>query len=180
MLLDRTRSQLLIVDVQERLLPAMDDPAAVETGCSRLLQAARELALPLLVSEQYPKGLGPTVPGLRALVDDDAVMAKTEFSCAGNPAIMDRIAAADRQQVVIAGIEAHVCVLQTAVTLRERGFEPVVVMDASSSRRPESRQAAAERLGTNGVEMVTGEMVLFEWLRQAGTPEFKALSALIK
>jgi len=180
MLLDRARSQLLIVDVQERLLPAMHDPEAVENGCNRLIRAAQELSLPLTVSEQYPKGLGPTVAGLRDLLADDVVLAKTEFSCAGNPEIMARMTAADRQQVVIAGIEAHVCVLQTAVTLRERGYEPVVVMDASSSRQPESQRMAGERLRANGVEMVTGEMVLFEWLRQAGTPEFKALSGLIK
>jgi nicotinamidase-related amidase len=180
MLVDRARAQLLIVDVQERLLPAMTAPDAVVAGCTRLMKAAGIMGLPLTVSEQYPKGLGPTVDAVRAELDDGAVMDKVHFACTADPAIMTRIAGAGRQQVVIAGIEAHVCVLQTAIGLKERGFAPFVVLDASSSRRPESVATARDRLLANGVEVVTGEMVLFECMHQAGTPEFKELSQLVK
>ncbi|HZD27056.1 MAG TPA: hydrolase [Alphaproteobacteria bacterium] len=180
MLLDATRAQLLIVDVQERLLPAMHDPETVTAGCARLLRAAAVLEVPVLVSEQYPKGLGPTVPEVAELIPSGAVMDKVHFSCTGDAAIMDRLKRNDRSQVVIAGIEAHVCVLQTALTLQQRGFEPFVVMDAVSSRRPESVALAQTRLAEGGVDLVNGEMVLFEWLGQAGTPAFKSLSPLLK
>jgi nicotinamidase-related amidase len=180
MLLDARRSALLIVDMQERLLPAMDGGEPALANAARLMEAAGRLGVPILVSEQYPKGLGPTVPALAALAPTGTVAEKLHFSCAADPGWRGRFERLDRRQAVLAGVEAHVCVLQTALGLKAAGYEPAVVADATASRRPESKAMAFDRLRQNGVEVVTTEMVLFEWLGQAGTAEFKALSGLIR
>jgi len=180
MLIEREKSCLLIVDVQEKLAPAMAESAAVIRNAGILMQAAARLAVPLVVSEQYPQGLGATVPELRALAPDSARIAKLSFSCAADPALQQRIEEAQRSLLVIAGMEAHVCVLQSALGFRRAGYGVVVVADAVSSRMPANREAALQRLRENGVEVATTEMVLFEWLGQAGTPEFKELSRLIR
>ncbi|MDP6343123.1 MAG: isochorismatase family protein [Alphaproteobacteria bacterium] len=180
MLLDVAKCQLLIVDVQERLLPAMYRPEGVLAGCQLLLRAAAAMAVPIIVSRQYPRGLGATVPELAEWVPDGVEMDKVHFSCTGDDALMVKLAGNGRPQVVIGGIEAHICVMQTALDLAARDYQPCVVMDAVSSRRPESVELAQRRLSANGIEQVSAEMVLFEWLGQAGTPEFKELSVLVK
>ncbi|TAN77867.1 MAG: hydrolase [Magnetospirillum sp.] len=180
MLIQAERSSLLIVDVQQGLAPVMAEPRRVYRGCALLMRAAVRLGVPLVVSEQYPKGLGHTVGELLELAPAGSVAEKLHFSCAADPAMLARFQESGRKQVVIAGIEAHVCVLQSALGLKAEGFEPVVVADACSSRTDASYQTAMRRLAANGVEVVTVEMVIFEWLHRAGTPEFKELSALIK
>lgn len=181
MVMERDRSALLIVDVQSRLVPVMTDPRRVIDNCAILLQAARRLEIPLLVSEQYPRGIGPTVDELRRHVPEgDAVVEKSHFACSAEPLAMTRIEALGRRQIVIAGIEAHICVLQTALGLRQKGFEVFVVADASASRKAGNETLAAARLRQAGVEIVSTEMVVFEWLHKAGTPEFKELSGLIR
>ncbi|HWA45967.1 MAG TPA: hydrolase [Hypericibacter adhaerens] len=184
MLVQRERACLLIIDMQERLLPAMAglEPLLHQAGI--LIRAAKRLDLPILVSEQYPKGLGPTDPALRGLLGNEvSPLPKTHFSCADDPGLKAELLALaeqGRDQAVILGVEAHVCVLQTALGLPQLGLAPFVVADAVASRRPESRQLALDRMARDGVEIVTTEMMLFEWLGQAGTPEFKELSALIR
>lgn len=180
MLIDPRQSALLVVDIQERLAPATFDPGRVVAGAGLLMQAAARLDLPVLVSEQYPKGLGPTVEPLRALAPAGAVVEKLHFSCADEPAVMARLDGLGRSQAVIVGMEAHICVLQTALGLAARGWRPVVVADATASRTEASHQAAMARLAAAGVVVATVEMVLFEWLQRAGTPEFKELSRLVK
>ncbi|MBI5165277.1 MAG: hydrolase [Magnetospirillum sp.] len=180
MLIEAAHSSLLIVDVQEGLLPVMADPRRVLRGCDILLRAAARLALPVLVSEQYPKGLGRTMGELLALAPAGAVAEKLHFSCAFDAPLKARLDGLARPQVVIAGIEAHVCVLQTALGLKAAGYAPVVVADACSSRDAANHQAAMARLAANGVEVATVEMAVFEWLHCAGTPDFKDLSRLIK
>ena len=180
MLIARDRSFLLVVDVQERLLPTMADPDSVQANGAILLKAALRLGVPILGSEQYPKGLGPTVPVLRALMPEAAILAKTAFSCASDPALRARIAGFGRPQAVICGIETHVCVLQTALDLTARGHRCFVVRDACSSRKPVSIDAAVARLQLADVTIVTTEMVLFEWLQDAAAPEFRDVSALIR
>lgn len=180
MLIERDKSCLLIVDVQEKLAPAVADPAGVIRNAGVLMQAAARLGIPAVVSEQYPQGLGPTVPELRALAPEPARIAKLSFSCAADPTLQQRIKAAQRSVIVMAGLEAHVCVLQSALGFRQAGYQTVVVADAVSSRTPANREVALQRLRENGIEVATTEMVLFEWLGQAGTPEFKELSRLIK
>ncbi len=180
MLVDRARSQLLIVDVQERLLPAMAASEQVLHGCTLLATAATRLDIPITVSEQYPKGLGPTVSALAELVPENRVLAKLDFSCMSDPAIRDRLDTAGRDQVVVAGIESHVCVLMTAMELVDAGREVFVVADAVSSRQPSSADLALDRLRAAGASVVNAEMVLFEWLGRAGSEEFKEISKLIK
>lgn len=183
MLLDRRRSQLLVVDVQERLLPAMYEGGRMVARCAVLMQAAHRLGIPVTLSEQYRKGLGATVPPLDAVKGDAAVYEKMHFSCAADAALKARVggcAAEGRAQVVVCGIEAHVCVLQSALGFAVAGLEVFVAVDAVTSRRPESVDTARRRLAANGVSVVTTEMALFEWLHVAGTPEFKELSRLIR
>lgn len=180
MLIVREHSLFLLVDVQERLVPAMAEATAVLANCGLLLKAADRLRVPVLASEQYPKGLGPTVPELRDLLPADSVLVKTSFACGADPVIAGRLSTSGRGQVVVAGIEAHVCVLQTALALRAVGREVFVVADATASRRPESKTVALDRLRANAVEVVTAEMVVFEWLGRAATEEFRELSRLIR
>jgi nicotinamidase-related amidase len=183
MLLDRARSQLLIVDVQERLLPAMDDGARMVERCAILLQTAARLGVPATVSEQYRKGLGATVERLHNLRGDAPLLEKMHFSCAAAPAIAARVqalAAAGRRQIAVAGIEAHVCVLQSALGFKAMGLDVYVVADAVASRAPDSIALALDRCRAAGVNVINAEMALFEWLHVSGTPEFKDLSKLIK
>ena len=178
MLLERGKSLLLLVDVQERLVPAMAQAADVVANCGILLRAAGELGVPVLASEQYPKGLGTTVPALAPLAPRR--LEKLEFSAYENTTIKDELSRADRRQIVLAGIEAHVCVLQTGLELIAAGFEVFVAADAVASRRPESREVALHRLGRAGATLITAEMALFEWLRSASAPEFRSISKLIR
>jgi nicotinamidase-related amidase len=180
MVLNRDSSCLLIVDVQERLTPVMSDPRRVLHHCGLLMRAAQTLGIPIIVTEQYPKGLGPTMVDLRPYFPEEGALAKTHFSAAADEAIMARIAATGRKQVAIAGIETHVCVLQTALDLADKGLAPMVIADACASRRIESEQMAWSRMRQCGVQLLSFEMAVFEWLHQAGTPEFKELSALVK
>lgn len=181
MILDSARSILLIVDIQEGLSPVMADPRTVLRNSATLLRAAERLEVPVVISEQYPKGIGHTVGELLELAPAGAVIEKIHFSCANTPAIQERLKSMPgRDQIVVAGIEAHVCVLQTALGLKEAGWRPAVVADACSSRVASNHQAAMERMRANGIEVVTTEMALFEWLHCAGTPEFKDMIKLIK
>jgi len=180
MLIERDRSFLLIVDVQERLLPAMAAPEPTLRNATILLKAAGRLGVPVLASEQYPKGLGRTVSALAKLLPLGAVFEKVSFSCLGDDGLADRIASLGRNQAVVCGIEAHVCVLQTALALANNGYEAFVVRDAVTSRAPMSVETAVARFQKSGVEVVTTEMVAFEWLTRAATDEFKDVSRLIR
>jgi nicotinamidase-related amidase len=181
MLLSASRASLLLVDVQERLLPAMSDPARVVAKSKILLAAAQALSLPITVSEQYPKGLGHTVPELLGGVTD--VFEKVTFSCWRDKAMKSHfihLHEHGRPLVIVAGIEAHVCVLQTCIDLANSGFGVFAVADAMSSRKPDSVSLALDRMRQADVEVVNTEMVAFELLENAGTAEFKALSGLIR
>jgi nicotinamidase-related amidase len=183
MLIDASKATLLLVDVQERLLPAMTAPDEMLKRCAILLKAARALDVPVTVSEQYPKGLGRTVPDLKAEIGNAPVFEKLAFSCWKEPALKDHLIGhheSQRPLVILAGIEAHVCVIQTAADLSAAGFGVFAVADAMSSRASSSHALALDRMRQNGVSVVNTEMVVFELLRQAGTAEFKALSALVR
>jgi len=180
MLIKKDDASLLVVDIQERLAPHMAETDRVVANSCVLLDAAKRLGVPVLVSEQYPRGLGPTEPAVAAHVPDGTVVEKVHFSCVGEPGFPERLGALGRRQAVVCGIEAHVCVLQTVEDLLARGTEVFVVADATSSRTRANHDAALERMRASGARVVTTEMVVFEWLEKAGTPEFKELSALIK
>jgi nicotinamidase-related amidase len=170
----------LVVDVQERLAPAMEPDRPFIAACVKLLEAANALEIPALASEQYPKGLGRTVPELVGLVPEARRYEKMEFSCYANDAIRQALTGVNRSQILLAGIEAHVCVLQTALELAAAGSAVFVITDATASRGPQSRDTAFRRMEAAGVTLVTLEMVLFEWLRSAADQEFRALSKLIR
>jgi nicotinamidase-related amidase len=181
MLLEASKASLLLIDVQERLLPAMATPGKVIAQCSILLQAATALALPISISEQYPKGLGHTVSALRG--PEFVVKEKLSFSCWRDDTWKQHLIALHdkgRPLVILAGIEAHVCVLQSAIDLANAGFGVFAVTDAMSSRKQASAELAFSRMQANGVQLVNTEMVVFELLQKAGTPMFKTLSALIR
>jgi nicotinamidase-related amidase len=184
MLLSANRSQLVVVDVQTRLMPAIADADQILANAIILLTAADRLGVPVTVTEQYPKGLGATLESvLEAFPPETVVFPKTTFSAAGDAAIAERITALrgeGRDQLVICGAEAHVCVLQTALAFRNAGFNIFVVADAVSSRSQHSVNAACARLLHAGCHWVTTEMVVFEWMERAATEDFRALSPLIK
>ncbi|MCL2345096.1 MAG: hydrolase [Desulfobulbus sp.] len=180
MLIDRDNSLLLVVDIQEKLAPAIHDADTVTANSARLLRASAQLGVPAFVSEQYVRGLGPSLAAIRAAAGHARFFEKTHFSCAAEPGVLDLLRAANRRQIILTGTETHVCVLQTACDLLADNFAVFLVADAASSRTPASRDAASERLRALGGQIVTTEMVLFEWLRRAGTDEFRALLPLIK
>lgn len=181
MMLRADTSILIVIDVQERLQPAVAEPAAMVQRIALMMTAARRLGVPLLVTEQYPRGLGPTVAEIAALATPDETVAKTHFSCAAEPAVRNQLALmAPRRQAVLCGAEAHVCVLQSALGLREDGWDVYVAADGVSSRKPLDLRVGLDRMARDGVRIVTAEMVVFEWLARAATPEFRELSRLIR
>ncbi|MDZ7828820.1 MAG: isochorismatase family protein [Halofilum sp. (in: g-proteobacteria)] len=182
-LLDAERSLLLIVDMQARLVASMPDEAwgSARDATITLARGAGELDIPVLVTRQYPKGLGPTDGDIEAALPDAAVsIDKTCFSACGADELMESIRASGRDRVVVCGMEAHVCVLQTVADLAARGPMPVVVGDAVCSRRAEHRDNALARMAAGGATVTNHESVLFEWLRDARHEKFKAISALLR
>jgi nicotinamidase-related amidase len=180
MLLDADKSVLCVIDVQERLAPATAEPDQVVERTALLMAAAARLDVPILISEQYPKGLGPTVETLSELAPAGAIHPKVHFSCTDDPGYRARLDGLGRGQAVLTGMEAHVCVLQTALGAQTAGYQVAVVADAVTSRDPGNKAAALQRLAANGIEIVTAEMVVFEWLKVAGSDAFRELSKLIK
>jgi nicotinamidase-related amidase len=180
MLIRRADSLLLVVDIQQKLAPAIHDSERVVANSVRLLDGARQLGIPAFVSEQYVKGLGPSLEAIRTAAVDARFFEKTHFSCAAEPGVVDLLRAAKRPQIILTGTETHVCVLQTAFGLQAAGFEVYLVADAAASRTPENCSAGIERMRAAGIGIVTTEMVLFEWLHQAGTDDFRKLLPLIK
>ncbi|MAW87973.1 MAG: isochorismatase [Phyllobacteriaceae bacterium] len=174
--IDPDRSLLLVIDFQARLMPAIHGGEAAIRNANRLIEASRLMDVPRLFTEQNPKGLGATVADIA--VQDDPVVAKQAFDVCREPGFLERIAA-DRH-VVVAGCEAHVCVLQTVLGLLAAGRSAFVVCDAIGSRNPDNRDAALARMAGHGAQIVTTEMVLFEWLRSAEHPAFRETVALIK
>lgn len=181
MLMDAQRSVLLIIDVQEKLYPACLQPEQTIDACRFLVTCANRLEIPTVITEQYPKGLGHTAPEILALLPDNQAIEKTSFSSVAAEGFIDRLEdIPGRDQVIVAGMETHVCVLQTVIELLDRGRDVYVVADAVTSRNQHDMIYGLERMRDAGSKIVTRESVMFEWLRKAGTPEFKELSALIK
>ena len=183
-LLQRDRSALVVIDMQERLMPVIADGEAVTRASGILIEAARHLDVPVVVTEQYAKGLGPTVGAIAERLPNGApVIDKMTFSAARNfdfAARLEAFRAGGRDHVVVCGVESHVCVMQTAADLDAQGRTVHIVADAVSSRAHANRDAALARFGALGISCVSTEMVVFEWLEAAGTPEFKAVSRLVR
>jgi len=175
MLMKRDQSTLLVVDIQERLLPHIHEGQAVLDNAVWLVKVAQRLGVPVMASEQYPKGIGHTVAVLRGLTVPGAVAEKLHFSCVAAKCL-DGLPGSERPQVVVTGTESHVCVLQTVLDLRGQGKEVFVVAEAVGSRRPSDKELALARMRSHGVHIVSREMVAFEWLGQAGSDEFREIS----
>jgi nicotinamidase-related amidase len=175
--LQRDAAALLIIDVQQKLMPVIHDAEAVVANIERLIRGAHILGVPALLTEQYVKGLGPTIDSVRLAFEetyDYAPFEKAAFSAAGClPSI-------DRAQILIAGVEAHVCVYQSAMDLLAAGHEVTILEDAVSSRTPRNRDIALRRLAQEGVKSSSTEMALFELCAVSGTDEFRAISQLVK
>lgn len=179
-LVDAMQSCLLVVDMQPRLLAAMAEADAVVNNCEKLLKAAALLEIPAIASEQYPHGLGSTDERLSSLIDESSIFEKMEFSALLNSKLASGLEALKRPQVIVTGLEAHVCVLQSVFDLAAHGYSVFVVADAISSRRLADKEVALHRFKHPNIAVVTTEMVVFEWLRAATHPKFKQLSALVK
>jgi nicotinamidase-related amidase len=174
--IDGQASTLLLIDFQAKLMPAIDEAGAVIANARRLIEAASMVGAPMLFTEQYAKGLGPTVAELAPPAD--LIAHKVTFDACRAPDFLPRLP--EGRALVVGGCEAHICVLQTALGLIEAGRRVFVVRDAIGSRRAESKETAIRRMERHGVEIVTTEMVVFEWLQTAAHPRFREAAALIR
>jgi len=170
----------LIIDFQEKLFPAMREKEQLLKNCSILVKGLNELGLPLVVTQQYTKGLGDTLSEIKEEMPDFNFIEKRTFSCCDEPTVIEKLKELNAQNVIICGIEAHVCVLQTAIDLKEAGFNPTVVMDCVSSRTKENIELAKERFRFENIMMTSYESILFELTRSSGAPEFRTISKLVK
>ena len=176
----RARAGLVVVDLQERLLPSIFESERLVQNALRLIKGAAILRLPVFATEQYRKGVGATVAAIASAIPGFAPMEKTAFSCFGAPGFVEALRTKGVTDVMLCGIEAHVCVLQTCFDLLEHGFRPFVVADAISSRAAENHRLGLERMRAAGGFIVSTEMILFELLERAGTDEFKQVLTLVK
>jgi len=171
---------VVVVDIQERLLPAIFEQERVVQNTVRLIKGAAILGVPIFVTEQYRKGIGPTVADVASVVPGFAPMEKLAFGACGAPGFVEALAVKGVADVILCGIEAHVCVSQTCLDLLDKGFAPFVVADAVSSRTPANHRLGVERMRDAGAAIVSTEMILFELLERAGTDEFRQVLALVK
>jgi nicotinamidase-related amidase len=183
MRLQRDQTVLVVIDVQEKLIPVIDGAAEVVRNIERLVRGCHLLGVPTLLTEQYVRGLGPTVAPLRAAFQETtgyAPIEKSCFSADGCESFSARLAELGRKEVLIAGVETHVCVYQTVEDLLARGMSVSVVADAVSSRTARNREIALQRMTFDGAAVTTTEMALFELTVASGTDEFRAISKLVK
>jgi nicotinamidase-related amidase len=181
-LLNPARAVLLVIDVQERLCAAMDQNALQQLtkNAGILLESAVELNVPIIFTEQYVKGLGPTLAELKSKAPAASYHEKMSFSCCGNAAFMQQLKDSSRTQIIVSGMETHVCVLQTVIDLLAEGFDVHAVKDAVMSRSNDNKQTAMEAMLLAGAVPTSTESVVFQLLKVAGTDSFKKLAKLIK
>jgi len=172
-------SVVLVIDIQEKLLPAMIDKDTVLENCLTFLRGVEALELPVVLTEQYPKGLGKTVAPILNVIPDAKTFEKMKFSCLEED-VFTYLKESGRKTVLICGIEAHVCVLQTIVDLVEAGFKPVLISDCTSSRKENDKMYAVVRAGAENAVVSTYESVLFELIGSAKHPKFKDISKIVK
>ena len=177
-LMSRGDAALLVVDVQEKLVPAIANHARVVWNVRRLIDGAKILGLPVISTEQYPRGLGPTVGELADRLGP--VPSKLTFSCGGCPELFEQLQSSGIHKILVCGMEAHVCVQQTVLDLLADGWRVYVAADAVGSRFEVDYRTALQRMDSSGVTLTTTEAALFEWCEVAGTPEFKQISRLAR
>jgi len=178
--LDVTNTVLLLIDFQERLFPVMHDKEKLLKNVIKLVKGAKVLEIPLILTEQYPKGLGPTIPEIKELIPDIKPIEKVCFNCTYEAAFNQALKTIKRKQVLIAGIEAHICVYQTAMSLARSGYEVQVVTDCVTSRDLDNKMMAFTRFKLAGIVPTTTEMALFELLKVAQGDKFKQISNIVK
>lgn len=176
MLLKAAESLLVIVDVQERLAPVIHQRDQLIARMRWLGEIARELQVPVVVTEQYPKGLGISVPDLAGVIEHARVVEKIHFSAVQEPHFLDALDEIKPKQIILMGMEVHVCILQTAVELQQRGYQVYVVEDAVGSRRPSDKETALSRLRQAGVCVISSEMAAYEWLHRGATDQFRHIT----
>ncbi len=176
----RAKAGLVVVDIQERLLPAIFEKERVLQNSVRLIKAAQILKVPVLATEQYRKGLGVTVSEVAQAIEAFSPLQKITFSACGAERWSAIMEARGLSQFILCGVEAHVCVTQTCLDLLEAGYRVFVVADAISSRTPENHRLGVERMRHAGAVIVSTEMTIFELLQKAGTEEFKRVLELVK
>ncbi len=179
-MLDTEKCCLVVVDVQGKLAQLMHERQVLFTNIQILIKSAKILKIPILWAQQCPENLGPTVPEIAELLADNEPINKSAFSCCGDDIFNQRLNALALKQVILCGIETHVCINQTAVDMLRKGFDVNVVADAVSSRTPENKQIAINRMAAEGAKIVSVEMALFELLKTAEHPQFRQVARLIK
>ena len=171
---------LVVVDIQGKLAHSMHEKALLFENLQKIINGARILEIPMIVTEQYPKGLGPTIPEITHLLSGIQPISKLSFSCCGNEHFLQALRGTNRTQTLLAGIEAHVCVYQTAMDLLNLGYEVQIVADAVSSRTASNKESALEKMKAGGAMLTSTEMALFELLRVAEGPKFKEVLRIVK
>jgi hypothetical protein len=171
----------LVVDFQDRLMPVINKKEEVVGASVKLIKGLHILDLPVVVTQQYTKGLGMTVPAIQEVFDVPFIyQEKISFSCMGEANIVDVIKEYNKNNVIICGVEAHICVLQTVIDLIDLGYQVIVVEDCVSSRRMEDKEVAIQRMKKEGAIITTYESILFELTEKAGTEKFREISSLVK
>ena len=178
--LSKDDSLLLIIDVQERLARVMERKEEVVKNISHLIEACKLLGVPIVITEQYPKGLGSTLEEIKSILPEYKPVEKLSFNCCSEEPFMEAIREKERKKIIITGMETHICVLQTTLGLLERSYHVHVVSDAVCSRKEENHNIGIEFMRDAGAVITSTETVLFQLLGRAGTPEFKAISQRIK
>ena len=176
----KERCAAIVIDAQERLFPFISENEKLTKNLTILIQGLKVLNIPIFVTEQYVKGLGPTIEPVASLLSTHPRIEKMSFSCCDEPRILEGIAISGKENIIVAGIESHVCVLQTVLDLKRNGYQPVVVEDCVSSRNLNDKKIAIERMRQVGAIITTYESLLFELLRYSGSEQFRAISKLVK
>lgn len=175
-----SQTALLIIDIQERILPVINNHQMVVDNTLKLIKGFKVLNLPIYYTEQYPKGLGPTSKAIADELIDIQPFQKMSFSCSGAGDLFKEFHSKNLSQIVVCGIESHVCVQQTVLDLIENGIQVNLAADAVSSRKEIDYKTALDRMRNHGTEVTTTESILFELLNVCGTPEFKTVSKIVK
>jgi len=178
--LNKEDAVLLIIDIQERLAVVMKEKDRVVKNCQHLIELAKMINIPVVVTEQYPKGLGRTVPELQTVIPDYKPIEKIAFNCCGEPSFLSELKKLGKKKIIVTGMETHICVLQTTLGLLQDGFIPHLVEDAVCSRTDASWRTGTEVMRNAGAVVTCTETVLFQLLKVAGTDEFKKISQRIK
>lgn len=179
-LLSKEGTALVIIDIQEKLFPHMAEKDRIARNVAKLVKFAKIMKIPIVLTEQYPKGLGHTIPEVRRLIPNIRPIEKVDFNCLGSEEFKACLGRLDAKTLIIAGIESHICVTQTAIDGLSKGYEVYVVSDAVSSRSLADKAIAIERMRQSGVTIVSTEMLIYEVLRKADTAEFREALKLVR